>query len=76
METATTYVQNLISVYRVPDFSGYRVPDISKLWRQSDSAVDGEQQKPQVPQAQNNYSEIQSQGREPNLKRQITIFTF
>ena len=49
METATTYVQNLFSGYRVPDFSGYRVPDISKLWRESDSAVDGSVQKPQVP---------------------------
>lgn len=40
METATSYVQNFLS--------GYRVPDFSKLWRKSDSAVDG-REKPHVP---------------------------
>jgi hypothetical protein len=40
MEVATNYVQNF--------FSGYRVPDFSKLWRKTDSTTtDGPQ--PQVP---------------------------
>jgi hypothetical protein len=39
METATNYVQNFLS--------GFRIPDVSKLWRQGDQQVDGNE--PRVP---------------------------
>lgn len=39
MEVATNYVQNLLS--------GYRVPDFSKLWRKSETTTDGPE--PRVP---------------------------
>lgn len=43
MESASSYIQNLLS--------GYRFPDVSKLWRKTDCAIDGREstKPPQVP---------------------------